>query len=106
MLVLLLVLNNIKVINSSFVVVVIAKQAILIKLTLYSSKLKINKRILIMTNIKTSPFDVAEYLTDETLINAYLNEILAEGVPSEFIQALNDVTRAMGINKLVENKLD
>ena len=59
-----------------------------------------------MTNIKTSPFDVAEYLTDETLINAYLNEILAEGVPSEFIQALNDVTRAMGINKLVENKLD
>ena len=56
-----------------------------------------------MTNIKTSPFDVAEYLTDETLINAYLNEILAEGVPSEFIQALNDVTRAMGINKLAKN---
>ncbi len=55
-----------------------------------------------MTNIKTSPFDVAEYLTDETLINAYLNEILAEGVPSEFIQALNDVAKAKGMNELAE----
>lgn len=28
-----------------------------------------------MTDIKISRFDVAEYLTDETLVNAYLNEI-------------------------------
>ena len=55
-----------------------------------------------MTDIKISPFDVAEYLTDETLINAYLNEVLAEGVPSEFIQALNDVAKAKGMNELAE----
>ena len=53
-----------------------------------------------MTNIKTSRFDVAEYLTDETLINAYLNEALSDGAPSDFIQALNDVARAKGINEL------
>lgn len=55
-----------------------------------------------MTNVKTSRFDVAEYLTDETLINAYLNEILADGMPSEFIQALNDVAKAKGMNELAE----
>ena len=53
-----------------------------------------------MTNIKTSRFDVAEYLTDETLINAYLNEVVTDGAPTDFIQALNDVARARGINKL------
>ena len=55
-----------------------------------------------MTNIKTSLFDVAEYLTDETLINAYLNEALSDGAPSDFIQALNDVARAKGMNELAE----
>ena len=55
-----------------------------------------------MTNVKTSRFDVAEYLTDETLINAYLNEALSDGSPSDFIQALNDVARAKGMNELAE----
>ena len=53
-----------------------------------------------MTDIKISRFDVAEYLTDETLINAYLNEALSDGTPSDFIQALNDVARAKGMNEL------
>ena len=51
---------------------------------------------------KTSQFDVAEYLTDQTLIIAYLNEVLAGGVPSEFIEALNDVARTKGMNELAE----
>lgn len=55
-----------------------------------------------MTSISTSRFDVAEYLTDETLLNAYLNEALSDGAPSDFIQALNDVARAKGINELAE----
>lgn len=55
-----------------------------------------------MTNIKTSRFDVAEYLTDETLINAYLNEVLAEGSSTDFIEALNDVARAKGMNELAQ----
>ena len=55
-----------------------------------------------MTNIKTSRFDVAEYLTDETLINAYLIEVLSDGAPSEFIEALNDVAKAKGMNELAQ----
>ena len=55
-----------------------------------------------MTDTKISRFDVAEYLTDETLINAYLNEALSDGAPSDFIQALNDVARAKGMNELAE----
>ena len=53
-----------------------------------------------MTDTKISRFDVAEYLTDETLINAYLNEVLTDDAPSDLIQALNDVARAKGINEL------
>lgn len=48
-----------------------------------------------MTYIKNSRFDVAEYLTNETLINAYLDEILIEGAFSDFTQPLNDVTRSL-----------
>ena len=53
-----------------------------------------------MTDSKVSRFDVAEYLTDETLINTYLNEALIDGVSSDFIEALNDVARAKGMNEL------
>ena len=49
---------------------------------------------------KTGQFDVVEYLTDQTLIIAYLNEALAGGAPSEFIEALNDVAKAKGMNEL------
>lgn len=53
-----------------------------------------------MIDSKISRFDVAEYLTDETLINTYLNEALIDRVPSDFIEALNDVARAKGMNEL------
>lgn len=55
-----------------------------------------------MTKITISRFDVAEYLTDDALINAYLNELLSEGTPQEFIHALNDVARARGMNDLAQ----
>lgn len=51
----------------------------------------------LMTDSKISCFDVAEYLTDDALINAYLNEMPADGAPCDFIEALNDVARAQGI---------
>lgn len=54
-------------------------------------------------NNTISRFDVADYLTDETLINAYLNEILADGTPNDFIQALNDVARARGMHNLAKD---
>lgn len=57
-----------------------------------------------MTNntVKISRFDVAEVLTDEETIQAYLNEMLLEGTPSEFVQALNDVARARGMNEIAK----
>ena len=55
-----------------------------------------------MIDSKISRFDVAEYLTDETLINTYLNEALIDRVPSDFIEALNDVARAKGMNELAQ----
>ncbi len=57
-----------------------------------------------MTDIKTSRFDVAEYLTDETLINAYLNEVLVDGSSTDFINALNDMVRTKRINNLTEKQ--
>lgn len=55
---------------------------------------------------KTSNFDVVEYLTDETLIIPHLNEVLvlADGAPSEFIQALNDVARAKDVKQRNRDK--
>ncbi len=58
------------------------------------------QRSTLMIDSKISRFDVAEYLTDETLINTYLNEALIDRVPSDFIEALNDVARAKGMNEL------
>jgi DNA-binding phage protein len=38
--------------------------------------------------LRTTPFDAAEYLDDEQTIVAYLNEVLAEDDPSAVIAAL------------------
>ena len=48
-----------------------------------------------MTYIKNSRFAVAEYLTNETLINAYLDKILVEGAFSDFTQHPNNVARSL-----------
>ncbi|MCK3656998.1 addiction module antitoxin [Pasteurellaceae bacterium Macca] len=53
-------------------------------------------------HIKTRPFDVAEFLTDEETIAAYLAESLASGDYAEFIDALNDVARARGMTELAK----
>ena len=47
-------------------------------------------------------FDVAEFLTDEETIQAYLAEVLREGDQDEFLEALNDVARARGIAELAK----
>ena len=85
-----------------YLLLMIVKLLILIRLAPYGNKLRMTQRRIPMTKIRTSCFDVAEYLTDETLIYAYLNEVLTDGSPSEFIQALNDVARAKGMNELAE----
>ena len=50
--------------------------------------------------LKTTPFDPAEYLDDEQMVVAYLNDVLAEGDPSAVIAALGTVARARGMAKL------
>lgn len=47
-------------------------------------------------------YDPAHYLTDEATIQAYLNDMLAEGTPAEFVQALNDVARARGMGQIAK----
>lgn len=48
------------------------------------------------------PFDAAEYLTNDELIALYLAETLKDGTDEEFIQALNTVARAKGMNELAK----
>lgn len=55
-----------------------------------------------MSKINISRFDVADYLDSEETINAYLNETLATGTPSEFVQALNTVARAKKMHEIAE----
>lgn len=50
--------------------------------------------------LKTTPFDAADYLSDEQTIVAYLNVVLTEGDPSAVIAALGTVARARGMAKL------
>lgn len=48
------------------------------------------------------PFDVAEFLTDEKTVQAYLAEVLKEGDQDEFLEALNDIARARGMAELAK----
>lgn len=47
-------------------------------------------------------FDAAEYLTSDELIALYLAETLKDGTDEEFVQALNTVARAKGMNELAK----
>lgn len=55
-----------------------------------------------MTKVQISRLDIAELLTDEEIIQAYLNEYLEDGTPAEFVQALNTVARARGMNNIAQ----
>ena len=46
--------------------------------------------------LQTEPFDVADYLTDEETISAYLTEALESDDPRFISRALGDVARARG----------
>lgn len=49
-----------------------------------------------------APFDVADYLDDEAMIAAYLDEVVATGDARLFLKALGDVARARGMSKLAD----
>ena len=46
--------------------------------------------------LHTEPFDVADYLTDEESISAYLTEVLESDDPRYIAKALGAVARARG----------
>jgi len=46
--------------------------------------------------LKTSPYDVADFLTDEETISAYLTEALESDDPRYIAKALGAVARARG----------
>jgi probable addiction module antidote protein len=51
-------------------------------------------------SIKTSPFDVAEYLQTDEDIREFLAEVLATGTSADFIHALNTAARARGMTEI------
>ncbi|ATW44105.1 putative addiction module antidote protein [Glaesserella parasuis] len=53
-------------------------------------------------NGQISTFDAAEYLNNDELIALYLSEVLKDGDEAEFIQALNTIARAKGMNELAQ----
>ena len=64
------------------------------------NQIKINEEMAEKHGLR--PFDVAEFLDSEETIQAYLAEVLKEGNQDEFLEALNDVARAIGIADLAK----
>ena len=53
-----------------------------------------------MINIKTSKFDIAEYLDNEEMIQEYLNNVLEEGRTDDLINAIGHIAKAKGMSKI------
>ncbi len=53
-----------------------------------------------MSNIKTRPLDVSNYLKDEADIAAYLQVATEDGDPALLAAALSDIARARGMTQL------
>ncbi|MDR2093752.1 MAG: putative addiction module antidote protein [Azoarcus sp.] len=52
--------------------------------------------------LETTPFDMAEMLDSEEVIEAYFAQIMADGDADEIIRALGHIARARGMTKLAE----
>jgi probable addiction module antidote protein len=50
--------------------------------------------------MKTTKFDIAEYLDDDDMIAEYLNNVLEEGDASDIMAALGHVAKAQGMSKI------
>lgn len=56
-----------------------------------------------MSNIKTRPFDMANYLSSEEDIAEYLRQVLEDNNPAELAGALGDIARARGMTQLARD---
>ena len=52
--------------------------------------------------MKTSKFDIADYLDSNEMIAEYLNTVLAEGDSSDLIAAIGNIAKAIGMTKISE----
>ena len=52
--------------------------------------------------MKTSRFDIADYLDDDEMIQEYLNTILEEGDSKDIVVALRHIAKAIGMSKIAE----
>lgn len=55
-----------------------------------------------MSKIKTRPFDMANYLSNEEDIAEYMSQVLSDGDPRLLAAALGDIAKARGMAKLSE----
>jgi probable addiction module antidote protein len=51
---------------------------------------------------ETTPFDVAEFLTSDARISAYLDEAFEDGAPAFIARALGDIARAKGMAQMAK----
>lgn len=52
--------------------------------------------------MKTTKFDIAEYLNDEEMVQEYLNAVLEDGNAQEIVTALGHVAKAIGMSKIAQ----
>lgn len=52
--------------------------------------------------MKSSKFDISEYLDDQEMINEYLNTVLEEGDSNDIQVALGRIAKAIGMSKIAE----
>ena len=52
--------------------------------------------------MRTSKFDIADYLDSNEMIAEYLNEVLENGDNSDVIIAIGNIAKAIGMTKIAE----
>ena len=52
--------------------------------------------------MKTSKFEISDYLDSKEMIAEYLNTVLEEGNDSDMIDALGHIAKAIGMTKISE----
>ena len=52
--------------------------------------------------MKTSPFEISDYLDSNEMIAEYLNTVLEEGNDAEIVSALGNIAKAIGMTKIAE----
>jgi probable addiction module antidote protein len=52
--------------------------------------------------LEITPFDMAEMLDNEEVVEAYFAQVIEEGDSGEIIRALSHIARARGMTKLAE----